>query len=63
MPHPLDHNFVLNIQTMGDCNPTDVLRLSLLHLKSTLHSLKDDFEAEIIRYRKMELDFEDQPIY
>lgn len=77
MPHPLDHYFVLNIQTMGACNPTDVLRLSLLHLSSTLHTLKNDFEAEIVRYRtkeidfeseivryrKMELDFEDQPIY
>ncbi|KAI9204155.1 DNA-directed RNA polymerase [Polychytrium aggregatum] len=47
IPHPLEHNFVLKIQTTPDTSPLDVLRQEFRNLETEINSIKTKFENEL----------------
>uniref|UniRef100_A0A7E5A213 Probable DNA-directed RNA polymerase II subunit RPB11 n=1 Tax=Panagrellus redivivus TaxID=6233 RepID=A0A7E5A213_PANRE len=46
-PHPLEHIFLLRIQTNGDITPADALIDAIDNLGRLLHSLKEQFEEKL----------------
>jgi len=55
VPHPLEHKFVLRIQTIGDYTPQDALTNAITDLLSEL-SLFDERFREALREKKEGLD-------
>ncbi|KAF9363335.1 MAG: DNA-directed RNA polymerase [Benniella sp.] len=51
MPHPLEHYFVLKVQTTPDTTPAHVLGNALTELIQNVGSMKNKFEMELIRAR------------
>ncbi|KAF9175245.1 DNA-directed RNA polymerase II core subunit [Entomortierella chlamydospora] len=49
MPHPLDHYFILKVQTTPDTTPAHVLGNALTELIQNVGSMKNKFEMELIR--------------
>eukprot|EP00842_Homolaphlyctis_polyrhiza_P004994 jgi/Hompol1/5496/HPOL_000198-RA len=44
VPHPLEHQFLLKIQTVPETTPLDVLHLELGHLMAEVANIKLKFE-------------------
>lgn len=51
MPHPLDHYFILKVQTTPDTNPAHVLGNAVTELIQCVGSMKNKFEMDLIRAR------------
>ena len=51
MPHPLDHYFVLKVQTTPDTTPAHVLGNALTELIQNVGSMKNKFEVGMAFYR------------
>lgn len=47
VPHPLEHKFVLRIQTNGECTPQDVLLNAISDLMSELNLFEERFRVSI----------------
>lgn len=49
-PHPLEHKFVLRIQTTSDTSPQDALNSALIDLMAELSLLEERFAVRISSY-------------
>eukprot|EP00160_Parvularia_atlantis_P019927 Unigene8027_Nuclearia_a/m.24643 Unigene8027_Nuclearia_a/g.24643 ORF Unigene8027_Nuclearia_a/g.24643 Unigene8027_Nuclearia_a/m.24643 type:complete len:118 (-) Unigene8027_Nuclearia_a:80-433(-) len=49
MPHPLEHRFILNVQTRPTTTPEQVLVEAIVSLRSDLDSLRVQYQNEIQR--------------
>ncbi|KAJ3414691.1 DNA-directed RNA polymerase II subunit RPB11-a [Chytridiales sp. JEL 0842] len=47
VPHPLEHTFVLKIQTTPDTTPMDVLQSEIMNLINEISAIKLKFENEL----------------
>lgn len=56
MPHPLEHNFLIKVQTVPGTSPGKALKDATSELIAEVNALKSKFEMEVIRHRT----FEDQ---
>jgi DNA-directed RNA polymerase II subunit RPB11 len=54
VPHPLEHNFVLKIQTAPDTTPEIALGDAITELIQEIGQLKNKFEMDVIRQRAFE---------
>ena len=48
MPHPLEYDVVLRIQTTSSTTPHDVLEQAIVALQSQITKLKDDFQVCVV---------------
>ncbi|RKO99334.1 hypothetical protein CXG81DRAFT_14653 [Caulochytrium protostelioides] len=55
VPHPLEHDFVLKIQTTLDTTPIEVLRNATRALLQEIMDIKLKFENEILMYGSRQL--------
>lgn len=51
MPHPLEHEFVLKIQTTADTTPLQVLQDEIYHLIADINGLIRNFQVILINPR------------
>ncbi|KAG2177291.1 hypothetical protein INT43_007948 [Umbelopsis isabellina] len=54
VPHPLEHNFILKIQTAPDTTPENALGDAITELIQEIGQLKNKFEMDVIRQRAFE---------
>ncbi|KAG0225467.1 DNA-directed RNA polymerase II core subunit [Actinomortierella wolfii] len=54
MPHPLDHYFILKVQTTPDTTPANALGNAITELIQTVGAMKNKFEMDLIRARAFE---------
>lgn len=54
VPHPLEHNFVIKVQTVPGTSPGKALKDATSELISEVNALKNKFDMEVIRHRTFE---------
>jgi DNA-directed RNA polymerase II subunit RPB11 len=54
VPHPLEHNFVIKVQTVPGTSPGKALKDATTELISEINALKNKFDMEVIRHRTFE---------
>jgi DNA-directed RNA polymerase II subunit RPB11 len=54
VPHPLEHNFVVKVQTVPGTSPGNALRDATSELIREVNLLKNKFDMEVIRHRTFE---------
>ncbi|KAI8370465.1 DNA-directed RNA polymerase [Radiomyces spectabilis] len=54
VPHPLEHNFVIKVQTTTGTTPGKVLKEATSELISELNALRNKFDMDVIRYRTVQ---------
>ena len=47
MPHPMEHNFRLRIQTKGECSPQDALNDAINALILEVNKMEDQFADQV----------------
>lgn len=63
VPHPLEHNFVIKVQTVPGTSPGKALKDATSELISEVNALKNKFDMEVIRHRTFEDAKASQPGY
>ncbi|TPX40851.1 DNA-directed RNA polymerase [Synchytrium endobioticum] len=56
IPHPLEYDVVMRIQTTGATNPLDVLMLAITALQTQITRLKSDFEMSVHQFKERTLE-------
>ena len=56
MPHPLEHQIVLKIQTTPDIMPITAFKDALIQLLSTITVIKEKFQNELMLRQNMNID-------
>ncbi|ORY96745.1 DNA-directed RNA polymerase [Syncephalastrum racemosum] len=56
VPHPLEHNFLIKVQTVPGVAPGQALKDATSELISEIGTLKNKFEMDVIRHRTFETD-------
>ncbi|KAI9472326.1 MAG: DNA-directed RNA polymerase [Benjaminiella poitrasii] len=54
VPHPLEHNFLVKVQTVPGTSPGKALKDATSELISEINTLKNKFDMEVIRHRTFE---------
>ncbi|KAI9012156.1 DNA-directed RNA polymerase [Phycomyces nitens] len=54
VPHPLEHNFLIKVQTVPGTAPGEALKDATSELISEINALKNKFDMDVIRHRTFE---------
>ncbi|KAG2226101.1 hypothetical protein INT45_011718 [Circinella minor] len=54
VPHPLEHNFLIKVQTVPGTAPGQALKDATSELISEINTLKNKFDMDVIRHRTFE---------
>ncbi|CAO3579923.1 unnamed protein product [Absidia cylindrospora] len=54
VPHPLEHNFLIKIQTVPGTSPGKALNDATLELIGEINALKNKFDMDVLRHRTFE---------
>ncbi|OZJ06604.1 hypothetical protein BZG36_00438 [Bifiguratus adelaidae] len=54
VPHPLEHNFIIKVQTIPSCSPEIALGEAITELIQEIGTLKNKFEMDVIRQKAEE---------
>lgn len=52
MPHPLEHKICVQVQTNGECNPSEALMRACHRLTDKISRIEEKFDAEVARKQR-----------